>query len=393
MAFDGSLRLLIVEDSVDDRDLLIRALRTSGLHFDWRGVATLEAFSEALSEEWSAVLCDFHLTGFDGLSALSVVKQRQLDFPFIIVSGVLGEEAAVTAMKAGAHDFFAKGKLARLPAAIEREVAEARVRSARRQAEAENAQLLVDLQRALNVRDEFLVLASHELRTPLTVLRLQVDALARSSAAGKNATEPAADRLALLQRQVGRFAALVDRLLDVTELASGAVRLVLAEVDLQRIVFDVIERSRDWIDDSGCTLALEPMDSVMGWWDPVRLDGIVTNLLANAIKYGAGKPVRVSVERNGDAAVLSVRDEGIGMSSEEQARLFQKFARAAPPDNYGGLGLGLWIVDRLARAHGGSVRIESQKGEGATFIVALPARPQPEDETRDRRCRRAGGLM
>jgi signal transduction histidine kinase len=378
MPSDGTLRLLIVEDSIDDRDLLLRALRTSGLRFEWRAVSTLNAFSDALEESWSAVLCDFHLSGFDALSALSMVRQRQLDVPFIIVSGVLGEEAAVSAMKAGAHDFFAKGKLARLSAAIEREVAEARTRSARRQAEAENAQLLVDLQRALGVRDEFLVLASHELRTPLTVLRLQVDALARSSAlTGVNNLGATGNRVALLQRQVGRFAALVDRLLDVTELASGAVRLVPAEVDLERVVLDVVERSRDWIDESGCSLSLEPMESVTGSWDPVRLDGIVTNLLANAIKYGVGKPVRISVERSGDRAVLSVRDQGIGMSAEEQASLFQKFARAVPPDNYGGLGLGLWIVDRLARAHGGNVRIESRKGEGATFTVDLPAQPQP----------------
>jgi signal transduction histidine kinase len=366
--------LLIVEDSADDRDLLIRSLRASGLRFEWRAVATEDALGEALAEEWSAIVCDFHLSGFDALSALRIVKERGLDVPFIIVSGILGEEAAVAAMKAGAHDFFAKGKIARLPAAIEREVGEARVRSARRRVEAEKAQLLDDLQRALNVRDEFLILASHELRTPLTVLRLQVDALVRSStrAPVAPASAPKGDRVALLQRHVGRFAALVDRLLDVTEIASGPLRLVRTEVDLQRVVLDVVERSRDWIDDAGCPVSLHPLDSITGWWDPVRLDGIVTNLLANAIKYGAGKPVNISVERRGDRALLSVRDEGIGMSAEEQATLFRKFARAAPPDNYGGLGLGLWIVDRIARAHGGNVRMRSGKGEGATFTVDLP---------------------
>jgi signal transduction histidine kinase len=190
------------------------------------------------------------------------------------------------------------------------------------------------------------------------------------------ALEATGDRVALLQRQVGRFAALVDRLLDVTELASGALRLIPAEVDLPKIVFDVVERSRDWIADSGCACVLEPMESVTGWWDPVRLDGILTNLLANAIKYGAGMPLRISVERSGDKALLSVHAQGIGMSADEQATLFQRFARAVPPDNYGGLGLGLWIVDRLARAHGGNVRIDSRKGEGATFTVDLPARPR-----------------
>ena len=209
------------------------------------------------------------------------------------------------------------------------------------------------------------------------MLRLQVDALARSSPASSDATSPRAapDRVALLQRQVGRFAALVDRLLDVTELASGAVRLVLASVDLQRVVYDVVERSRDWIDDSGCRLSLDPMDSVAGWWDPVRLDGIVTNLLANAIKYGAGKPVHISVEQRDGRALLSVRDEGIGMSAEEQVSLFEKFARATPPDNYGGLGLGLWIVDSTRTCPRRQRTSHESKREGATFTVDLPAHP------------------
>ena len=110
----------------------------------------------------------------------------------------------------------------------------------------------------------------------------------------------------------------------------------------------------------------------MGSWDAVRLDTAITNLLDNAFKFGAGKPVRVSVVRVGQTACVSVRDEGIGIDQDQQTTLFQKFGRAVPITSFGGFGLGLWIVDQLVRAHGGQVRLQSRAGQGATFSVELP---------------------
>jgi signal transduction histidine kinase len=118
------------------------------------------------------------------------------------------------------------------------------------------------------------------------------------------------------------------------------------------------------------------MDEVIGWWDPVRLDTVITNLLSNAIKFGAGRPVTVSVRRDGDTAKLSVRDDGIGMSGDERATLFRKFSRAVPKENYGGFGLGLWIVAELVRAHGGTVEVGSEKEHGTTVTVSLPVHRQ-----------------
>lgn len=367
----GRLRLLLVEDSPDDRDLTVRALGSAGLDFDWLCVSTADGFSDALTTKWDAVVCDYHMPDFDAFRALEILKRRDLDVPFILVSGVLGEEAAVAAMRAGAHDFFAKGRLARLRPAIEREISEARMREERRRVTAEKERLLIDLERALAVRDDFLALASHELRTPLTVLGLQVEALARMFPDANAAAWP---RVEVVRRQVDRLAAMVDRCLDVTKLSSEPLHLSPVLTDLRSVVIDVVERSRDWIDQAGCSLALQPLESAVGTWDPVRLDSVVTNLLANALKYGAGKPVTVSTRKMGEQALLSVRDEGIGISDEEQARLFERFSHPSPNANYGGLGLGLWIVDRLTRAHGGGIEVESRKGGGATFTVALPLR-------------------
>jgi signal transduction histidine kinase len=363
------VRLLVVEDSPDDLELLVRALRNSGLRFEWKGVTTARGFSDALGEAWDVVLCDYHLPNFDAFRALEILKQRNLDLPFILVSGVLGEEAAVAVMRAGAHDFFAKGRLARLRPAIERELAEARLRAETRKAEAEKARLLVELQRALTARDDFLVLASHELRTPLTILGLELEAQARVLA---RSGAPAPPRAESIRRQIEWLATMVDRCFDVTKLSSEPLILSRRETDLRTVVVEVVERLRNWIEQAGCSLRLEPLESVVGEWDPVRLDSVVTNLLANALRFGAGKPITVAAHRDGPRALLVVRDQGIGMSEEEQANLFRKFARAVPSENYGGLGLGLWVVDQVVRAHGGGIRVDSRKGEGASFAVDLP---------------------
>jgi signal transduction histidine kinase len=369
------LNVLFIEDSPDDRDLMLLELRRAGFEVQWKQVATPEDLREALTSAFDLVLCDYHMPGFGGLAALEIVRAHDADLPLIIVSGVLGEEAAVTAMKAGANDFFSKNKLVRLGAAIERELKDARVRRERKQAENEKVRLFEELQRALHVRDEFLVLASHEFRTPLTVLRLQVGGLLRArrgTDAGSVADEANRPRMARLESQVNRMSELIERLLDVTKLSSEPLRLVRTRTDLRALALAVVERSRDWIDAAGCALSLEPMEEAIGWWDPVRLDSVLTNLLSNALKYGAGKPVKLSVERRDGFAHLTVTDQGIGMSDEDQRGLFEKFARAVPNENYGGLGFGLWIIAELVRAHGGTVEVGSQKGHGATFTVKLP---------------------
>jgi len=366
------LRLLIVEDNPDDREFLVRALRGSGLDFEPRYVATLDELNAALGEAWDAILCDYELADFDALTALAIVKERKLDVPFILVSGVLGEEAAVAAMRAGAHDFFQKGRLARLRAAIERELGEARLRAEKRQADTDRATLLDELRRALAARDEFLVLASHELRTPLTILGLQVDTVVRPLTRAGTPVPPA---LTAMRRQLDWFSALLDRCFDVTKLSSEPLVLAKRPTDLRAVVLETVERSRDLVEQAGCELSMEPLESVVGEWDPVRLDSVVTNLLANAIKYGRGEPVVLSTQRDGDWAVLTVRDRGIGIAAEEQAKLFAKFSRAVPYNNYGGLGLGLWVVDQITRAHGGTIQLDSRKDQGASFTVRLPLAP------------------
>jgi DNA-binding NtrC family response regulator len=177
-----ALRVLFVEDSEDDAALESEELRRRGFAVFAQVVDTREGLARALAERWDAVLCDWNIPGFDALSALAMVEAADPDVPFLIVSGSVGEETAVGAMRAGAHDYLLKQNLARLGAAVERELREAKVRRERRvavaaleQSSAAQSALIKDLQAALNARDEFLTAASHELKTPLTGLVLQIE--------------------------------------------------------------------------------------------------------------------------------------------------------------------------------------------------------------------------
>jgi signal transduction histidine kinase len=166
----------------------------------------------------------------------------------------------------------------------------------------------------------------------------------------------------------------VATLLDLSRLGRDRLELELEDVDLAELVREVVGRFADEAAHAGCEvrLALEP---ARGSWDRFRLDQVVTNLVANALKYGAGRPVTIAVGAAGDRARLEVRDEGIGIAPEAQVRIFERYERAVSEKNYGGFGLGLWIVRRIVEALGGEVRVESAVGRGATFLVELPRSP------------------
>jgi signal transduction histidine kinase len=239
----------------------------------------------------------------------------------------------------------------------------------------ENARLYREAQDAIRLRDEFLSIASHELKTPLTPLSLKLQMLA--SEARRQAESPfrraVEDYIAVGSRQVKKLSELVNDLLDVARIAGGRLRLEFEEVELGALVREVVTRYEPEAARAGSRLALEEApEAVTGHWDRLRLEQVITNLVDNAIKYGSGKPIHVSLDSDASQARLRVKDEGIGIAPEHLSRIFQRFERAVSERHYGGLGLGLYITRTIVEALGGNIQVESSPGLGATFTVVLP---------------------
>lgn len=239
---------------------------------------------------------------------------------------------------------------------------------------------VTELVRAIRARDEFLSIASHELKTPLTSLRMQVQLRERALAKGNLsafAPEALARTLASDLRQIDRLTRLVDDILDVSRISTGRFALAIGEpLDLVALVRDVLERSAAALATARCPVTMDAPAPVRGRWDRGRIEQVVLNLLTNAWKYGGGKPIHCVVRSLGDRAVLAIRDGGLGISAGDQKRIFQVFERAVSKDEVSGLGLGLYIARRIVEAHGGTIRVESEIGKGATFTVELPFEPK-----------------
>jgi PAS domain S-box-containing protein len=235
--------------------------------------------------------------------------------------------------------------------------------------------LELDLVRAVRVRDEFLSIASHELRTPLTALRLQLDSVSRSLER-RPIEHLASGRLAAgtgeALAQVARLTTLIERLLDISRFSDGRVELVREELDLVELVRGVVEAMREPARLGGSSLTLTAPPAVPGCWDRMRVEQVVTNLVANAVKFGARKPIAIGVDAGAGAARVSVADQGIGIDASDQERIFGRFERGVSARHFGGLGLGLWVAKQIAVAHAGSLTVASRPGAGATFTLALP---------------------
>ena len=237
---------------------------------------------------------------------------------------------------------------------------------------AENARLFANAEQAVRARDEFLSVAGHELRTPVAALNLQVQNLRLALGMAITMDPRVPERLAKVDRSLGRLTSLIDDVLDVSRITAGRLQLSLEDVDLAALVRDVVARLLEAGRSPSPTVELSVPERVLGRWDRLRLDQVVTNLVSNALKYGGERPVHVSVQQTGSVARLTVRDEGIGIPSERQAAIFGRFERAVSERNYGGLGLGLWISRQCVAALGGEIRFESVLGQGTTFFVELP---------------------
>jgi signal transduction histidine kinase len=363
-----ALKVLIVEDCEDDRDLILLNLHEAGFDLNETAVDTLDEIESCLaSSDWQLIISDFDLPGFNGIRALELVRAHNPDIPFFIVSGVIDEEQAVAAMKAGAQDYFFKGKLARLGPAITRELREAEQRRKRQEAQA-----ALDRDRDILRHDRirFIDVMSHEFRTPLNIINVAAGMLARY--ADQMDAGARGERLSEIQSAVGRMTRIIDKVLLTS-------RLELHRWELQSEVFDLAAWCKAFIAETcidtrgrirlriGTVPAKVAMDCRV-------LDIALQNLLSNALKYSPPEST-VDLEITGTESgrvQFTIRDRGIGIPPADVPHVMSAFFRGGNVGDVPGTGLGLAIVKGCMDVHGGTIEVDSKPEAGTTVTIRLP---------------------
>ncbi len=237
----------------------------------------------------------------------------------------------------------------------------------------DKARLYMETQEALQARDEFLSIASHELRTPVTSILLHVQAVLnnmRNDVQTKD-NKRMVKMLETTEQQTRRLAKLINDLLNVSLVTTGRLDLEKEEADLAVIVKDALTRFEVQLKKAKIPVKLQVKKSI-GYWDKVRLEQVISNLISNAIKYGRGKQISITVKKVGNEAVCSIEDKGIGIKPQYQKIIFERFKRGVLNKDYRGLGVGLYIANQIVHLHGGIISIKSKINRGSTFTIRLP---------------------
>ena len=397
------LNILIVEDSEADTKMLLYELKRGGYDPVHRRVESAAEMRAALDmQNWDVIISDYSMPDFDGLSALHILMENQIDIPFIIVSGSVGEDTAVQAMKTGAHDYLMKDNLSRLVPAIERELREAENRRDRREAEnalhranedlerrvqertAELDETNKLLQQAVHARDEFISVAAHELKTPLTSIRGFAQRLVRQM--DKNDGMDLVKMrhsLQIIDEQSAKLAQLISQLMDVGRIESGHLTLNRELVDIVTIAKNIVNLAQMTTTHHLITMGGD--SSIFAKVDQVRIEQVFSNLLNNAVKYSpSGGAIDVNVSLyNENMIQIKVLDHGVGIPPEHRSHIFERFYQAHGSGYEGGIGVGLFISNQIVLLHHGQITVEFPAEGGTCFIVELPVNTEEDVDYKD----------
>jgi light-regulated signal transduction histidine kinase (bacteriophytochrome) len=390
-----SLRLLLVEDSEDDALHLLRALRKGGYAPLTERVETPEDMTAALQRgQWDIIISDYVLPRFSGLAALDILRQSGLDLPFIVVSGKIGEEVAVGAMKAGAHDYILKNSLARLAPAVERELREAEVRRKKRRAEealkrsheeleqrvrerteelraskVDLERLVGELERSNRDLEQFAYVASHDLQEPLRMVHSFLDLLTRRYA--PQLDDKARHYIDHAVDGAQRMSQLIHDLLVFARIQRNGWQP--APVEMDPIFRQVVANCQIIIEETGARISRTELPVVRGEASQIRQ--LLQNLFVNAIKFRRPDTVpdiRISASKVEEMWVFAVQDNGIGIAPDYHERIFNIFQRLHSRKEYAGSGIGLSVCQRIVEHHGGRIWVESAPDQGSVFRFTLP---------------------
>ena len=364
------LRVLLVEDSEDDALLVLRELQREGYEPCHDRVDTAEAMSAALDDQpWDIIISDYSMPSFSMPAALEMMKGKGLDLPFIIVSGAIGEEAAVSAMRAGARDYVMKGNLARLGPAVERELREAEMRHEHKQMEEDKQRMEQQLHLAgrLAAVGELAAGVAHELNNPLAA----VQGFAQLLASRSDLDESIREDIDSIYREAQRAAKITQNLLSFARRHNPEKRLIS--------VNDALAQSLDLhtysmrVNNIEIMVELDP-DLPKTMADFHQMQQVFVNIITNAEQamtdaHGQGK-LSVKTQTIGQNIRISFADTGPGMPKENLDRIFDPFFTTKEVGK--GTGLGLSICFGIVHEHGGRLYAKCKSGKGATFIVDMP---------------------
>lgn len=367
--------ILIVDDLRENLLALEALIRQDGraIFQAQSGEAALDLM---LEHEFALAILDVQMPGMTGLELAELMRgtDKTRGIPIVFVSAAAKDlNYAFAGYESGAIDFLYKpldAHAVRSKVSAFVEMYRQRQRQEALLAELQAAQ--AQLQRAIQMRDDFVSMVSHELRTPLNTLFLQAQLRRRIAAGATLSPEKMQAMVERDEQQIRNILRLIDDMLDVSRLRQGMLSIAPQPADMALLVRRVVESHADQAASAGSPIQLVAPEHLPGVWDEFRIEQVVANLLTNAMRYGGGKPVQVTVEGTGAEAVVAVRDHGIGIAPDDQARIFGQFERAVGSQDVPGLGLGLFITHQIVQAHNGAIKVDSVPGEGSTFTVRLP---------------------
>lgn len=386
------IKLLIVDDLNENLRALDAILRAPD-RVILQARSGLDALELLLAHDFALAILDVEMPEMDGFQLAELMrgteKTKHVPIVFVTAAGmelnyafkgygagavdVLYKPLDINAVKSKASVFV---ELFRQRIAFENQVKA--LEESRREQECLLKQLQAtqaELQHSLKMREEFMSLVAHEMRTPLNTLFLEVQV--RLSQLAKNnlslfTPEQLQKMLGRSERQLKSIMRLIEDMLDVSRIKNGKLSIQPQDANLSQLVRRLAEDLTPLAKESETEFVLEIDAEVEGHWDAFRIEQIIINLMTNAIRYGKGKPVHVSLVMEGEHAVIKVADQGVGIAEHEQKKIFEAFERSGDNEVKAGLGLGLYISKKLAEAHAGEISVSSQKDSGSTFVLRLP---------------------
>ena len=386
-------KLLIVDDLPENLLALSKIIEQDD-RIIYQARSGEEALSLLLEHDFALAILDVMMPGMDGFELAELMRgtERTRHVPIVFVSAA-GKELnyAFKGYESGAVDFLhkpldiaaVKSKVNVFVALCQQRLEVKRQVEALEQSRRELRATQTELERSLKMRDDFMSMVAHELRTPLNTLFLETQLRGMQLDKGNMEAFGEAQLRAMVARdgrQIQSMIRLINDMVDVSRIRSGKLSIRPTQTELSalldRIVSDLAQRTEA----AGGSIALEAPQPVEGVWDEFRVEQIIINLLTNALRYGGSKPVKVTLAQQDGRAQIVVRDQGVGISPDDQARIFDPFERAGTKDVREGLGLGLYIARQLAESHGGTLDVDSAPEQGAAFSLTLPLQTRYEAE-------------